>query len=144
MVTAIVLCGTVILLFHNNVQAKILGKLVCGPRVINHCIMCIINMSLTVQRRKVAFQLDPNGMTTSSSSRIMYEEIADPPSAINCTQCPARETTTEVVKHNYEEVKLHGNLDIPTTHDSQHVLLMESQSSQRPQVNTYNKQMAIP
>ena len=67
------------------------------------------------------FQLDPTVMnSTSSSSRVMYEEIADPPiaSAFNCTQCPAYETTTEVVKHDYEEVKLYGNLDIPTTHEA--------------------------
>ena len=77
-----------------------------------------VTYSSEKKSQNVEFQLDPNGMTTSSSSRIMYEEIADPPSAINCTQCPAHETTTEVVKHNYEEVKLYGNLDIPTTHEA--------------------------
>ena len=75
-------------------------------------------MCVDSSEKKVEFQLDPNGKTTSSSSRVMYEEIADPPSAINCTRCPAYETTTEVVKHDYEEVKLYGNLDIPTTHEA--------------------------
>ena len=85
--------------------------------------MCIITYSSEKKSQNVEFQLDPNGMTTSSSSRIMYEEIADPPSAFNCTQYPARETTTEVVKHNYEEVKLYGNLDIPTTHEAYQLTL---------------------
>ena len=48
----------------------------------------------------------------------MYEDIADPPSAFNCTQCPAYETITEVDKHEYEDVKLYGNLDIPTTQEA--------------------------
>ena len=81
--------------------------------------MCIKKCHSSEKKsQNVEFQLDPNGKTTSSSSRVVYEEIADPPSTFNCTQCPAYETTTEVVQHDYEEVKLCGNLDIPTTHEA--------------------------
>ena len=53
----------------------------------------------------------------------VYEEIADPSSAFNCTQCPAYVATAEVVKHDYEEVKLYGNLDIPTTQEAYQLTL---------------------
>ena len=74
---------------------------------------------MTIYSRDVQQAPHEQGKRFDVSLPQVYEEIADPPSAFNCTQCPAYETTTtEVVKHNYEEVKLYGNLDIPTTYEA--------------------------
>lgn len=42
-------------------------------------------------------------------SRVIYEEIANPPSDINCEYCPAYATKSEALKanhHEYEDMKV--------------------------------------
>ena len=91
----------------------------CITSFVYHKCFHLLYNSSERKTQSAEFQLDPTVMkSTSSSSKVIYEEMADPPSAFNCTQCPTYETTTEVVKHDYEEVKLYGNLDIHTTHEA--------------------------